>query len=289
MKQLIIEKQPTTPTAKTRRFSATLMSYVTADTLWEGGQTKTTETRPIYITMAGSLAALRPFLANFHSKGERANLTDTERRWGNDSHWFRCLKTGNYEAIWQRGTHADGEQLVTLFQRPLFEVDPGMIDPHTCQFLSKPPRWWCDEQLAMVQADRELCGRVLDHAHWLKLGAAENRLKLTVTFDDNEVIATLPLAAHFMMCLDKRTRRPLINHLDFAVQLYLAALQQGYATTSSDSGWSWAAHKWGRETFKEVGTGNFARGVIFSSTHDVLDALLADQIKLYSQKEQAHG
>jgi len=106
MKQLMIEKKPkqAQPTGKTRRFSATLMGYITADMLWEGGQTKTNETRPVYITLAGSAAALRPFLANFHSKGTRATRVDPNRSgWSKDSDWFRCLKSANYEAIWQRG------------------------------------------------------------------------------------------------------------------------------------------------------------------------------------------
>ncbi len=292
MKKLVIDVKSTVKEGKTRRFSAVMLGYVTADLLWEGGGHQT-ETRPVYITVAGTDAALRPFLANFHSKGAKADLHLSDRSsWDKSRHWFRCLKSAKYEAVWQRDADPGGVHMVSLFQRSLFAADPGLIDPDCCSFLSVPPLWWHNEQLATIRADHELAGKVVAHARALGLldTDKETRIGVPITFEDEEAfINMLPQAAHFMMCFDKRTRRPLVNDLAFALQVYLSALADGLASTSKQSSWDWARQKWASNGFSEISSIKLGLkpGVIMHVRHERLDEFLTNQVKLYSEVQ--HG
>ena len=60
---------------KTRSFTAVLLAFVTADLLWEGGQASANEKRPVYLAIAQTDTAMRPFLANLLA-GEKAEIVD---------------------------------------------------------------------------------------------------------------------------------------------------------------------------------------------------------------------
>lgn len=282
---LTIESKKTTKSGKTRSFSAALLGYLTADWLWPGGQSSTSAIRPVYAVVGGTESSLRPFLANIR-KGRKAALTSSHTRgWSRSSNWVEFLKTAGYAYVWQRGAQFHS---VTIFLPQLFQVDPGMIDKEDCQFLSAPPMWWVKQQRAVLDADRPARVQILAHANRLHLGDSGNGLgcpKLT----DDELLELVPMAAHFVMMLDRRTRRPLINNLGFAVQLYLAALAQelatyDYAMKYTDR-FSWGCHVAARyeDIFKSVDFGRlgFAPPVVFRAPQLRVDQFLTEQVRLY--------
>jgi hypothetical protein len=248
---------------KGRQFRANLMGYITADFLWEGGQADTQHIRPVYATLAGTEASLRPFLANIR-KGRKADIRkETTYRQETDGR-LELLKTAGYEYIWQRGEKV---ALLTAYLPDLFQLDPGMIDHEIMGFLSAVPGWWANTQAAKLPAAE--VGRV--RRHLAKLGD---------TYSEEETRQLIPIAAHFAAMLDKRTRRPLINDLAFSVQLYTSALKHNVARQPKEPS-SRYTHPSARAGFEVYGVGalGFAALTAVNVTQRVIDDLLAMNIK----------
>lgn len=276
MMQLTIEVQDKIKDNKSRSFSAILLGYIAAP-LWEGAAADTMNIRPVYLSLAGTETSLRPFLANL-KRGAKALLSDTKQGWvsRNDRTNIECLRSAGYETFWHR--HGD-TAIVTLYLPEVFAVDPGMIDPDRCDFLSMPPLWWCEKQSRLL-ADKT--AEVIRHAAALGLtspaGGKDRHIPIEKVYTNEQIVELIPMAGHFAMMLDRRTRRPLINDMRFSLQIYIAAFYHGLASVSGGSSkWSGA--------FKTSGTDRlgFASGTLVLTTHKKLDEFLAQQIAIYQE------
>lgn len=290
--RLTIEvKNPVQPD-KTRRFAAIMLGYITADALWEGGAAvNKTARRPVYLALGGPETTLRPFIYNMKS-GRKAALTNdiNTSSFDRDANWVETLKTGGYETIWQRGQES---HICTMLMPELFAIDPGMIEPERCAFASVAPNWWADAQMKVIAADHNLCGRIFRHAKAIGLMGDSNKrlIPIPTSWNEDIILDLLPQAGHFYLMLDKRTRRPLINDLAFAVQLYAAALHHGLASFWRAPGQSIYGEMWGYS--KAAWAAGFVadnpqllgfrQGVLLATSQNNLDGFLANQIRLYRE------
>lgn len=251
MFSMTIEVNPKSEFAKSRRFSADCLCYVTADHLWEtGGNAGDSKDRPVYAVFVGKETTLRPFIANLRL-GRKAQQTDRGSR------KFEFLKSVPYVYSWQR--FQDGNAAITVFLPELFVLDPGMIDPSWCQFVSLVPTWWANQLLDYLP-QREIDAV---QAHATKLGVQRDV--------KNEVAS----AAHFARLLDKRTRLPLVNSLAFSWQLYDRAVAEMERRSRSSYSYDWAYG------CKDAGfEGDPMR---FAMHHDTLDEFLRDEVKKFRE------
>ena len=294
MKTLTIETRNPIQPDKTRQFSAIMLGFITADALWDGGSANTKHTRPVYLALGGPETTLRPFIYNLKAGRKASVHDDLNNRYDRGSDWVETLKTGNYETLWQRGQNA---HICTMLMPDLFALDPGMIDPERCAFASVAPEWWARKQDEKLLANRELCGRILAHAD--RLGLTSDRrsrpIPIPQPWSEELILSLVAQAGHFYLMLDKRTRRPLINDMAFAVQLYAAALHHGLASFWRKAGeslygerWGYVKSWWGEGfTAENAHLIGFRQGVILVTSQANLDGFLANQIRLY--REVSHG
>lgn len=250
MFSMTIETKPRSKFAKSRRFSSDCLCYVTADHLWEtGGNSGDRKDRPVYAVFVGKETTLRPFIANLRL-GRKAQ---SNRR----SEKFEFLKSVPYAYSWQR--FQGGDAAITVFLPELFVLDPGMIDPHNCSFVSLVPTWWANQLLDYLP-QREI-EAVQEHA--TKLGI------------QREIKGEVANAAHFARLLDKRTRLPLVNSLAFSWQLYDRARGEMERRSPSPYYYDWA---YGCEDAGFEGV-----PLRFSMPHDTLDDFLRNEVKKFRE------
>lgn len=280
MKTLSIEDERNKD-GKGRKFRAAMLGYIRADMLWEGGMTATNNLRPIYMTLAGKEAALRPFLANMR-KGRKVNILEEGRYRTEVDGRLELLKSAGYEFVWHRGKSI---ALVTAYQTSLFQADPGMIDHESISFISAPPLWWVRAQGDKLTAADVT--RVRDHLLRLGVGTQSGSLPIPLRIEAADLRDIIAAAAHFCLYLDKRTRRPLINDLTFTTQLYLASLYRGAASYSANYHGRWCAHPWAtnHRLFDGYSLGKlgFYPPTVVHLSQELMDKFLAEQIKLWRQ------
>lgn len=283
---LTIENKPT-KNGKTRQFSATLLGYIKADMLWEGGRTDTKAIRPVALWVGGSEAALRPFLANLKT-GRKANIV-TANRWRHNQSdgQIEMLRSAGYDYVWQK--LAGGTAVACAYLHELFVTDPGLIDSATCEFISAPPQWWVAQQVALLDTQPDLWQPVLRHARRLHLlDESVAPLGKLPPFTEDELKMAVALAYHFCTSLDRRTRRPLINSLDFYLQVYLAMLSARGSSHPNNAGWPWAR---GSKHFSANGLDRL--GVAYPAqmraSQEALDEFLVQQAAIYRQYGGAYG
>lgn len=151
------------------------------------------EHRPIYLSCAGSTQELRAFVANLRM-GRRAYLRGARY---SEQGWIAIPKTAPYRWDFQSGPNDTA--IATSYLPELFELEPTTL-PDRVQFVLAPPTWWLDAQEPLVAGVPE--GRRRDAA----------------------------AAGLFASYLDRRTRLPLINDVDFHLQLWEAAHGEGWCT-----------------------------------------------------------
>ena len=242
---------------KGRTFRATCLGRVSADSVWESGDSKTA--RPVWAMFAGSEQELRPFIANLLA-GRRVEPVTTRSRHDTEGR-FEFLKSVAFRAIWQK--EAEGS-IVTVYLPPLFELDPGMVDPDGAAFLVMPPAAWAASQ-------------IIDTAPIAKHMAA---FELP---DDLDVAPLVPLAFLFASYLDRRTRYPLLADGRFYLQLLLACLKQGLASWP-DTGYGeiFGVHR--RYRFQALVEGlGLARPIVFCASHDAIGAMLDEQVAIFTE------
>lgn len=254
---------------KGRSFRSTLVSYVTADRLWAGGQTSTEVTRPVWAMFAGTDNELRPFLANLQL-GRKAEVF-VKGQFRKTPERFEILKSSGFQSAWQRTPLGS---VATLYAPDLFRLDPGMVDPKGLSFCILPSVAWL--------ADVPIGPEVYDHLRRLRTSAP---LEL-----ETWLCHMGPL---FVAYLDRRTRCPLIPDPRFYVQVLVGALEQGLASRSLDpskyyydSNLPWGCHK--RHGFFECRTeeAGHAPGLAFHASHEELEKFLAEQARVYFEMVQ---
>lgn len=261
MKRLIIE--PKTE-GKGRSFEALALAWVTADTLWPGGNNGNS-IRPVWLMFAGSPEQLRAFSANLIS-GRKAQVLDlNSSRYEKHPPQMELLKSAGYALSSQR---TSGSTVITAYLPDLFLIDPGMVDPAGIQFCLLPSQEWVDSQVWNVD-------RAVEHVSKLEYNCTEEALQILA-----------PISGLFAVYLDRRTRCPLIKDERFYLQLLCACLDRGLASLSSEATYS----TWGRTSslgFKEFHTETVGLlpGIACRASHADMEQLLAEQAKLFFQLE----
>lgn len=294
MHTLTITKEAATKTGKTRSFSAVYLASLRADPLWDGGRTDTGKVvRPVFLAVAGSEAALRPFLANLRLGRKAVDTQGDRSRYNQETAYVALLKSAVYTTALQR--HEAGT-VAQIFLQELFLVDPGMIDPGIVSFLVTTPGWWHAAEAAALAADREMCGRLLDHArraglHGVPAGVDGgpgfgHRYKGDPLTDD-ELLDLAPEAARFAQFLDRRTRRPIPNDPAFYLQAYVRAFGLGLASRAHNGNYGarrWCEQEWARGTqeFNMTRFG-FRPSAVFHATPAAVDFFLAGEVRLYHE------
>ena len=250
---------------KGRTFSASLLAYVTADALWEGGE-KGDGVRPVFMMVAASEGQAGPFVANLRL-GRKAIIGEQQSYSRSKKPTLECLKSAGYSFSSQR--HPEGV-VVTAYLPGLIHTDPGMVDPTGIRFVCLPPA----------------------------SGIFEDALKLIDTSEDSErkpsqedARTMLKAAKMFAVYLDRRTRAPLVPHPRFHVRLLKACLDEKLAFLSSSSP-SYMRASWGRSSsvgFEEHGTSDvgLSPGIVFQATHAAFESLLADVVSDHFKAEGA--
>jgi hypothetical protein len=311
----ITPKEPTTKgkqrtPVKTRVFSAIKLAHICADPLWDGAANSNETIRPAYIALAGTPMSLRPFVANMRT-GSTADLEGTKKSYGRDKPVrFELLRSARYVYSGRRYTLPDGTEgnVITATLPDIMTLDTGMIDPQTCSFLAVPPRWWVEREQLRLRADRSRCMQILTHAEVLGLLSNSGRfLPQGVALTADMLLDLAPIAVYTMAYIDRRTRRPLITSVEFALQLYLGGLRTGIlslsstedsrrehksyrpskAPTSKADSWLWARHSWA-DSFIEVDTHEIGLmpGVVAKTTHDLLDQLLIAEVQRFTKLQR---
>jgi len=255
---------------KSRSFSASCLTLVEADALWEGGATDTDNVRPVHVSFAGSEAELRPFVMNLLS-GRKAAFTQKDHSYRKKEDRLEVLKSSGFKVTWQK--EAEGT-IATLFLPELFELEPGMVDPAGAKFIVLPTDTWAAQQRVEV-------GPIVQHVRAMLPEKAREAEALS-----EEALAKLvPTAFLFVAYLDRRTRCPILQDGRFYLQLLIACLGQGLASYPN------SGHHYGSPPFGEASrlgfrveraeTLGYSRGVAFSANHAQIEQVLAEQVSLF--------
>lgn len=268
---------------KSRSFRATLLAYVMADGLWEGGATDTGEVkRPVLAVFAGTEQTLRPFAVNLRL-GRRA-LEPRDKNYGRkEVKGVELLRSGGYEYRWQ---HEGDGSLVTAYQSDLFAQDTGMVDPEGIRFVMLPSADW-------AAAQRIDEAPILQYAMRLYQAQHASERAREADFPDRDRLRAMIAPAHLLaLYLDRRTRAPLIADGRFYLQLYVACLRKGLASTSLRWDGSACNHRnekrFGidyRLGYVEAGIEDvgFLPGCAFQAKHAEFERVLAAEVAVFSR------
>ncbi len=274
MRELVIVPPPSKDgkESKGRAFRAAHLAHLTADSLWEGGMTETEAIRPVWLMVGGTEAEIRPFITNLQL-GKKAEFVGKYR---GDSKKFELLRSAGYQYTWQRivekmpDGRVDAKAIVTAYLPDLFQGDLGMVDPKGVNFCLLPPNEW----IAASTIDTTEAVSHVRRAYG----------KVGVPISDEELHKLVPIALLFCAYLDRRTRCPMVADTCFYLQLFCSALSQGLAGwTREDVPNGWGRHA--RFCLTSVGIEDvrLAVGVACRATHDDLETMLAEQVKIYNE------
>lgn len=249
---------------KGRSFQGTAVAIVTASGLCEasGGSC----CRPVWAMFAGPDASLRPFVTNL-KLGRKADPIGKNMR-NNSEERIEFMKSVGYYVSWQKEPEGS---LATIYHPDLFRVDPGMVDPDGIQFVLLVPSDWAEHQKVQINEEQAL-------AHLKRVGLPTDK----VPFRDL-VVASYLMAAY----LDRRTHCPLVADGLFYLQLMVAALDQGLASTPSDNlRWGSTYREWGYQShhgFRAAGLDSVGirQAYSFLAKHEQFDKFLAEQVTLF--------
>jgi hypothetical protein len=99
--------------------------------------------RPVLLAYAGSSSAVRAFTMNL-----RCGLTAAT-----SSRRYELLRSYGYR--YQVTSPSPGRVLTIAYLPDLFHLQPGVQDHDALRFVSAPPRWWLDEQEALLRPGRD--------------------------------------------------------------------------------------------------------------------------------------
>ncbi len=127
---------------KSRRFCATLLTYLTADPLWPLGQAGQA-LRPVWITYAATHEMGRAFTANFRG-GRKAEISH------GTGEALELPRSAPHRWLSQRTE--SGATVTTAYLGELFELDPGELKERIA-FVFMPPAAWLDRQAQVLEPE----------------------------------------------------------------------------------------------------------------------------------------
>ncbi len=248
---------------KGRSFSGYLVASIEADYLWDQNASNTPH-RPIWAQVIAGEMEIRPLVANLRL-GRVANIaTIGDRSYSKKPDRLEFMKSVAYTQLTQRVPEKGVS--VTLFQRPLFELDPGMVDPAGIAFCML---------LSQAEVDAQVWDRapVYSFLEGLKLG----REALT----EEQATFLVPLCPYFAAFLDRRTRLPFPLDPRFYALLMVRTL--GAERMCLISGLRDFNERSYTSSFglRELG---YTYPVIFKADHGVFAKLLADVTTEYFER-----
>lgn len=241
---------------KTRTFSASLLGYLTADNLWEGGESDAKATRPVWIAIGGTQGAIRPFLANLRS-GRKARVVGTKDD-------FECLRSARY--TW-RLLPIPGTNDVAAYGYlgDLFALDPGMVDPTKIAFVAMPHRKHLPP-LTNEDAEQAMM--------WATSRATRNLAQDLGHCGDAVRLAHASLA--FAAMLSTRCRAPFPRALDFAAGLLVRCVDFNFASSPT---LEWARSRFASSmNLAELGCADV---VSVRASHQAMRDLLSEEVRAY--------
>lgn len=136
---LRIARQDGRVEAKSRSFSARLLGYLTADSMWEGGCSSSPR-RPVWLSYFGTDQEVRAVTANLRGgrTAEAGSLV------------FEVPRRAGYRWVSQP---VAGGVVMTAYLPALFDLEPVTPFVEDVRFVLAPPRWWLDEQAAALASD----------------------------------------------------------------------------------------------------------------------------------------
>lgn len=182
---------------KGRVFEVALFNYAVCNNSWDVGASE--NSRPVYVSFAGSDQEARAFAANLRT-GRRALVKAPH---GNQEDKIECLRSAGYRWALQRV--ADDALVVTGYLPQLLDLDPGCA-VSAVRFLFAPAAWWVKEQSAALIASADL-STICAYA-----GAGGAR----------EAV----LAGLFAAYLNRRSPLPIVNAPAFHLRVWRAAQEQ---------------------------------------------------------------
>ena len=126
---------------KSRRFQASLLTYLTCDPVWDLGQAGKAQ-RPIWITYAASHEMCRAFTANLRG-GRKAKVSGC-------GDVLEVPKSAPHRWLSERA--ADGVTVTTAYLANVFELDPGEPQERLA-FILMPPCRWLEHQADALAAE----------------------------------------------------------------------------------------------------------------------------------------
>lgn len=249
---------------KGRSFQATSVAMVLAGGLTDLGSGNCL--RPVWAMFAGPEAALRPFMMNLRlgRKADPVGRSSYSRQKSDERIEF--MKSVGYCISWQREPEGS---LATIYHPDLFRLDPGMVDPDGINFVMMVPSDWAAQQAIDPKP------------------AWQHVARLGFPIDKVNAKDLLPAAYWMAAYLDRRTRCPMPADGKFYLQLLIAALDQGLASTPTDNlKYGSSYREWGfnqMHGFRAAGLESIgiSQALSFSASHEVFEKFLADQVTLY--------
>ncbi len=244
---------------KGRTFSANLLAYVTADSLWSGGTTDVNAIRPVWMTFACSPGEARAFMANLQA-GKKAIIGDQKNWSRKKAPCIELLRSADY--VYQQQRFAEGT-VVTVYLQSLFVLDPGMVDPQAgIRFVILPPMAGDEVEECLEDKPSEADLRTIDR-----------------------------LAPIFASFVDRRSRAPLIPDPMFYRLLLLRCLENNLASFSR--GDRYYRQRWGRFlNFEEheTSTVKLSQGLAMLASHESFEKLLAEVVvEFYDSAQKLQG
>lgn len=280
MHTVLTIEQDSRPGRKSRRFSAQLLGYLTADMLWPGGGTDTKAVRPVWAQIASSHDAAGPFLMNL-KMGKKAS----SGRDKSDAP-FEWLKSAGYAYAMQK---TDAGVLATVYLPDLFRADPGMVDPAGVRFVVLPTAAWiaAQAQAIDVEACVEHMMRLTEPGDYMIKPQGWNAPVGKAEFERQAALLgqLAPLATLFALYLDRRTRCPILPDVAFQLQVLVRCLRERRACLPSEPRSYRSRDDFAQDPAvlaavlpDDLG---YAPPIACSASHDDIEQILAEETELF--------
>ncbi len=270
---------------KGRGFEATILSFITADGLWEHGSTDNKTLRPVMAWFHASPTALKTFMMNL-----RLGYPASVELGYKSQAVFEWLKSG-VPVMSQQLVNVDNA--VTLLYTPnLCNIHSTMVAAdENIRAVVPTPSWWIDQQIEHLRpSDHE------DLAIAIRLFNTDYPRSVSVSYEQHVRFALTGMRT--LAYLDRRIARPLITSFGYRYYLFLSGLAKQNVwmlpriwkqsqTTSVDL-FAAFRHKVHNHDSRQIYEHNLwavglESAVIVDAAHQTVDELLAQTATIWLQ------